>query len=251
MATNVTGEDVRTDILWKQADTVRGYEQSRPAVPFEQVEFDIVGQVLRAHDVSPTTLLDLGAGDGLAAANMMDRMPVERAVLVDFSPPMLEAARIRFGDRDARIELVEGDLYRPDWSDALPPEVSYDLVISRHAIHHLPDDRKRALYREIFGLLRPGGMFVHIEHVKSRSDGYQRAFDQVMVESIHAHSAVGRSLDEIVRAYRTRMDGELNILADVWDQTRWLEAIGYTSVDVPFKALELAVFCGIRPAQEA
>lgn len=247
MSTSATAGGVRKDVLWQNAETVRGYERSRPAVPFEQVEFDIVCQVLRALDVTPTRLLDLGAGNGLATMSMVARMPVEHAVLVDFSPPMLEAAERALADSVATTSVLEGDLYDPQWVAVLPTAQDYDLVISRHAIHHLPDERKAALYAEVFELLRPGGVFVNIEHVKSRAHPYQRAFDQVMIESIRDLAPNGQSIEDVTAAYRTRMDGELNILADVWEQARWLEDIGYENVDIPFKALELAVFCGQRP----
>lgn len=246
MSTPIVSGGVRKDVLWQDVETVRGYERSRPAVPFEQTEFDIVCQVLRALDVTPTRMLDLGAGNGLATSSMMARMPVETAVLVDFSPPMLEAAELALAGAGIDSTVIMGDLYDPQWVTGLPQPREYDLVISRHAIHHLPDERKFALYAEIFELLRPGGVFVNIEHVKSRALPYQQAFDQVMIESIHALAPAGQSMDEVTAAYHTRMDGELNILADVWEQAQWLERIGYANVDIPFKALELAVFCGQR-----
>lgn len=247
MSTPTTTGGVRKDVLWQAVETVRGYERSRPAVPFEQAEFDIVCQVLRALNVSPSRLLDLGAGNGLATMSMMARMHVESAVLVDFSPPMLEAAERALAGSSTTTTVVNGDLYDPQWVSGVPQPREYDVVISRHAIHHLPDDRKYALYSEIFDLLRPGGMFVNIEHVRSRALPYQDAFNQVMVESIHALAPEGQSIEDVTAAYRTRMDGELNILADVWEQAQWLERIGYTQVEIPFKALELAVFCGQRP----
>jgi SAM-dependent methyltransferase len=217
-------------------------------VPYEQDEFDIVRRVLEAHGVTPSVMLDLGAGDGLATAAMIERVPVDRAVLVDFSEPMLAAARDRFNDIQLDVTVVEGDLFHPEWRDGLPLQKSYDLVLSRHAIHHLPDVRKRSLYGEILDLVRPGGMFVNIEHVKSLGVHYQEAFDRLMVERIHANAVAGTSFDDVLAAYRSRMDGELNILASVEDQCRWLRDVGFVDVDCPFKALELAVFCGRKPA---
>ena len=37
------------------------------------------------------------------------------------------------------------------------PDESFDVVISRLAIHHLPDDLKRKAFAEILRVLRPGG----------------------------------------------------------------------------------------------
>lgn len=250
MASQSLAPDERRDTLWKHPDTVRGYEKSRPSVPFEQEEFDIVRRVLEAHDVTPALILDLGAGDGLATAAMIGLMPVERSVLVDFSEPMLAAARERFVDSRFDVAVVEGDLFEPGWRDRLPFADGYDLVISRHAIHHLPDSRKRTLYAEVFELVRPGGMFINIEHVKSLGIHYQEAFDRLLVERIHADSSEGASIEDVLAAYRSRMDGELNILASVEDQCSWLRAVGFVDVDCPFKALELAVIAGRRPKSE-
>lgn len=240
----------RRDILWKHPDTVRGNEMSRPSVPYEQDEFDIVRRVLEAHGVTPTAMLDLGSGDGLATAGMIDRMPVDRAVLVDFSEPMLAVARARFAGTQFDVAVVEGDLFDSGWREGLPATEGYDLVMSRHAIHHLPDSRKRTLYGEIFELVRPGGMFVNIEHVKSLGTHYEEAFNQLMVERIHANALDGTSLEEVLTAYRSRMDGELNILASVEDQCQWLRDVGFVDVDCPFKALELAVIVGLKPGSD-
>ena len=245
MAATQADPSPRRDVLWKHVDTVRGYERTRPAVPFEQEEFDIVRRVLEAQGVVPERLLDLGAGDGLATAELMRRMTVREAWALDFSEPMVEAAWARFAGEN--VSVIEGDLYDPGWSSSLPADVAFDVIISRHAIHHLPDDRKRALYGEVFGFLRPGGMFVNIEHVKSAAPAYQAAFDRMMVESIHPHAVEGTALEEAVSAYRNRMDGELNILAPVEDQCQWLRDIGFVDVDFPFKALELAVITARRP----
>jgi len=37
------------------------------------------------------------------------------------------------------------------------PDATFDVVISRLAIHHLPDDLKRRGYTEILRVLKPGG----------------------------------------------------------------------------------------------
>src|SRR5215207_10013919 len=38
------------------------------------------------------------------------------------------------------------------------PEATFDVVISRLVIHHLPDDLKRQGFAEIFRVLKPGGV---------------------------------------------------------------------------------------------
>ena len=40
------------------------------------------------------------------------------------------------------------------------PDETFDVVISRLVIHHLPDDLKRKAFAEIFRVLKPGGHFL-------------------------------------------------------------------------------------------
>jgi SAM-dependent methyltransferase len=94
-------------------------------------------------------VLDLGAGDGRLLAMLQADRPQMLGVGLDFSAPMLRAARERFADDD-RVELVEHDLSQP-----LPPLGRFDAVVSSMAI--LEHERKRSLYGEVFDLLEPGG----------------------------------------------------------------------------------------------
>lgn len=247
MAETSTVPGVRRDVIWRKADTTANYHRSRPGVPFAEAQFDIVERVLRAHDVEVGRLLDLGCGDGIATQAMIDRFPVNRAVLVDFSEPMLDAARDRFAASDADVGIVAGDMLGSDWLPSVRPVAPFDLVISRYAIHHLPHERKQSLYAEILDLLRPGGMFVNIEHVSSPNLEYQAAFDRMLVEGIHALAGDRQTIEDAERAYRNRQDADTNILAPVETQCDWLRKIGFVDVDCSFKALELAVFGGRKP----
>ncbi len=239
----------RKDVVWQCADTSNNYHQSRKGIPFVDAHFDITERILRAHGVEVQQLLDLGSGDGIATQAMIDRFPVRKAVLVDFSEPMLSAAKARFKDAPVEIEIVNGDMIESAWMPDIQRAAPFDMVISRFAIHHLPHERKRSLYAEIFEVLRPGGMFVNIEHVQSPNAQYQAAFDRMLVEGIHGLAGDRQTIEDAERAYRNRQDAETNILAPVEDQCGWLREIGFVDVDCAFKALELAVFAGRRPLE--
>jgi SAM-dependent methyltransferase len=168
-------------------------------------------------------ILDLGTGDGrLLALLRMDR-PEMRGVGLDFSEPMLAAARERFGD-DERVELVEHDLAEP-----LPALGRFDAVVSSMAVHHLEHERKRSLYEEIFDRLEPGGVFANFEHVASPTPRLHVAF----------FAAIGEPLEH---------EDPSDRLLDVESQLRWLRELGFDDVDCYWKWLEMALLIGVKPA---
>ncbi len=103
----------------------------------------------------------------------------------------------------------------------------FDAVISNFAIHHVAHLRKRALYREIFELLMPNGVFCNREHVASISP------------RLHA---------EFLRAISCAEEDPSNKLLDVETQLAWLREIGFVDVDCHWKWRELALLVGVKPA---
>jgi SAM-dependent methyltransferase len=166
--------------------------------------------------------LDVGTGDGRLIALVRGARPRAAAVGIDFSPPMLAAARTRFAG-DAAVELVSHDLAAP-----LPALGTFDLVVSAFAIHHLDDARKRGLYRELHDLLRPGGRLLNLEHVPSASP------------ALHAEflAAIGDTPDDEDPSDRP---------VAPWIQAGWLAEIGFADADCHWKWRELALIGGRRP----
>ena len=169
------------------------------------------------------TILDLGTGDGRLLALLLADRPERTGVGLDASEPMLAGARARFaGDR--RIELIRHDLSAP-----LPDLGSFDAVVSSLAIHHLEHPRKRSLYREVFELLVPGGVFANYEHVASPSRRLHLEFFAAIEEPLEYEDPSDR-------------------LLDVETQLAWLREIGFEDVDCHWKWRELALLAGVRPA---
>ena len=171
-------------------------------------------------------ILDLGAGAGRLLGLLLGHYPAATGVALDFSPPMLERLRQRFGG-DGRAVVMAHDLERP-----LPDLGTFDVAASSFAIHHLPHPRKEALYREVWGLLRPGGVFCNLEHVSSPTEALHRRF----------LDAMGIAPGE---------EDPSNKLLDVETQLRWLREIGFADVDCCWKWRELALLVGRRPEEGA
>lgn len=235
---------------WKQAEVARAYlDDRRRAVPLWAEQADLLRRLVDRGERPMRRFLDLGAGDGVLSEIMLERHPQSEAVLVDFSRPMLDAAASRLESLAGRWRSVEVDLSAPEWVNALPAGEPYDAVVSGFCIHHLPHERKRELYEEVFGLLSGGGAFLNWEHV-AVGEWAQGMFDESMVERLvrlERTRAEPRAAEAVASEYRARPDAAENKLLDPQTQCEWLRSIGFGRVDLYFRWLELALFGGIRP----
>jgi tRNA (cmo5U34)-methyltransferase len=137
-----------------------------------------------------------------------------------------------------------------DWAGSLPAPATYDLVVSGFSIHHQSDARKRGIYRELFGLLNPGGLFLNLEHVQPASQRLTELSDALFIDGMAARdkeAGGNRTHEDLAAQYLNRPDKEANILAPVAAQCQWLEEIGFENVDCYFKIFELALFGGQKP----
>ncbi len=240
----------RHDEVWKQRSLVRTFvEGIRGGIPFGAEQIEVMLRVIEARGVAVTHVADLGCGSGVLARALLARYRGAHATLVDFSAPMLDEARAQLGRYVPSPRFVAADLANSEWVDTIADRAPFDVVVSGYAIHHLPHERKRALYREIYTRLAPGGMFVNIEHVASRTHWIEAISDDLMIESLYAFHAAqrsGKTRAQVAHEFVHRPDKAANVLAPVEEQCEWLRAIGYEDVDCYFKVFELAVFGGRR-----
>lgn len=235
------------DDVWKSSGVVKYYfEGTRRGIPLAAEQFDVMVRLLKAAPLDVTRFLDLGCGDGILGYVLLKAFPGSSGVFADFSAPMLDAARQRLADDSDRATLISVDYGDPAWVETVAQAAPFDAIVSGFSIHHQPDARKQTLYRQLYELLRPGGMFLNIEHVAPASAWVESVFDDLMIDTIFA-SQQGKTREQVAEAHHSRPDKDANILAPVETQCEWLRQIGFEHVDVYLKIFELAVFGGVRP----
>jgi ubiquinone/menaquinone biosynthesis C-methylase UbiE len=234
--------------IWKDREVAKAFLDGRSlTIPDRERQLEVMLRVIRFERPPPVRVLDLGTGNGILLATLLEVFPTATGVAIDFSPLMLEQARKGLAKFGQRATLVEGELQTPAWMDSLPGR--FDCIVSGFAIHHLTDDRKRALYREIHALLNDGGVFINCEHVASATPRLEEMFIQAMAEHLYQRrkeKGEEVTLEQVYRDYAERPDRAANILVLVEDQCHWLREIGFREVDCFWKCFELAVFGGVK-----
>jgi SAM-dependent methyltransferase len=116
---------------------------------------DEVRRIVRDVDFSGKRMLDIGCGSGGITLFLAQEFPLAHITGFDVEDPVIEAARQRaaagsMGDRASFVRGQPGPLPFPD--------SSFDIVFSKDALIHVHE--KEALFREVFRVLEPGGIFV-------------------------------------------------------------------------------------------
>jgi len=112
-----------------------------------------VREIVRGLDLDGKALLDIGCGTG-GPASVLAGEKGARVTALDVEPQLLERAR--------RTAAAAGVAARMTFTLAEPGPLpfeaqTFDVVFSKDALIHIPD--KRALYKEILRVLKPGGLF--------------------------------------------------------------------------------------------
>ncbi|NKQ34204.1 MAG: methyltransferase domain-containing protein [Chloroflexi bacterium] len=238
------------DTVWQTNELTQKFLTGvRGAIPLADLQIDTMLRLIDRSQTAVTRFLDLGCGDGILGQAILDRFPEATGLFVDFSQPMLEAARERLAGYNGRAAFRQVDFGMRDWRLEIG---DYNVIISGYAIHHQTDARKKEIYAEIYSLLQPGGIFVNVEHVACRSALGEQVAEDVFVDAMvvyHREMGDGRSRDQLTQDlyHRYRPDSAANILAPVEEQCGWLREIGFVEVDCYLRYLETAVFGGIKP----
>jgi SAM-dependent methyltransferase len=164
---------------------VAGYDQKSPTDWSE----DVAG--LRALGIGgSSTVVDLGAGTGTFAEAIAAH--VRRVVAVDVSEPMVAKMRER------GIEAVQAGFLTYEHQGEAP-----DAVMTRNALHHLPDFWKALALSRIAQMLRPGGVLLLRDLVFSFALREARSSIQAWLDSAPTDPARGWTSAQLAEHVRT------------------------------------------------
>jgi trans-aconitate 2-methyltransferase len=123
-----------------------GKSYDRISGPMEALGREVLARLELGGD---EVVLDAGCGSGRITQALIERLPRGRAIAVDASSSMVDAARERLGPQAdvRRLDLLELELQEP-----------IDAILSTATFHWIADHDR--LFVRLRGVLRPGGRLV-------------------------------------------------------------------------------------------
>ena len=111
--------------------------------------------------------LDLGCGSGQLALEWVKQKRKGSYAGLDFSAGLLaeaeEASMSVSIPRGLKLSFAQADLTTQGWTEDLKKEY-FDGALAFAVLHHIPgEDQRVALLRQVSGLIKPGGKFIHSE----------------------------------------------------------------------------------------
>jgi tRNA (cmo5U34)-methyltransferase len=183
-------------------------------------------------DLAPKRVLDLGVGSGNLSEVILERYPEAKVTGLDISKEMLAVARKRLPTD--RLEPVQRDFRDLGFEDG-----AFDLVVSSISIHHIDDEAKQALFRDIHRVLRPGGVIAYSDQFRGATpETYAKHIARWREESF----ALGATEEEWT-TWMTHQDDH-DFHTPLADQMAWLADAGFTDLDCPWRFLLWTVLVG-------
>ncbi|MFC8919011.1 class I SAM-dependent methyltransferase [Streptomyces sp. NPDC057116] len=155
-------------------------------MPDREERFRVMLDMVEAFTGPAPRVLDLACGTGSITKRLLDRFPDAVSTGVDLDPALLTIAEGYFAG-DERVTFVRADLTDPQWARALPYE-TYDAVLTATALHWLRLEPLAALYGQLGGLVREGGVLMNADHMRDPATPRINA-----AERAHRHAAMDRA----------------------------------------------------------
>jgi SAM-dependent methyltransferase len=105
---------------------------------------------------TPERVLDMGCSAGASSTPYAEAFPDAEVHAIDVAPGLLRYAHARAEALGLAVHFHQRDASASGFDDQ-----SFDLVVSHNAMHEMSQETSRAMFRETFRLLKPGGVCVH------------------------------------------------------------------------------------------
>ena len=211
------------------------YDRLQP-IRIEMFEFyhSLAMDFIPFGDQTEFRMLDLGCGTGIFLNCVLMKYPKATCVAIDFSDEMMKFAAQKVSTFSDRVEFFQRDLNE----GLLEGLGSFQFVASFSTIHHLTDENKVRIFRQIYDVLETGGWFFFIDAMSTRFDDdvYRLGRRRLTLRREERFEEAGIDIEEAnrVREIIEQVDEdspERDRISRFSSQVEWLKEAGFRSVD--------------------
>ena len=228
MATNTIKEHFETEAHEFDSIIVKlipYYDQMINAL-IDSIQFDTLDNI---------RIIDLGCGTGTIAKRLAEKFPNSKIVCLDSASKMIEIAKYKLRDHK-NTEFIVGDFSKIDFKE------QFDVVISSLALHHIEtDNEKKEFYTKIYKILTNSGQFINADVVLATTDYQQNTNMNRWIDYMNRSVSTEEILNKWIPSYKAE-DRPSKLI----DQLKWLDEIGFKTVDVIWKYYNFSVYGGIK-----
>jgi SAM-dependent methyltransferase len=203
-------------------------------------------------------VLDLGCGPGDVGRTIHARYPQSRIDGVDRDVFLISLCIGTNRREGVSGRIFVRDLWGADWYKDL--ERGYDVVATANALHWLDARRVAELCKEVFRLLRPGGVFLFVEPAGSEATfaaGFAEWKSRLPARYCRenwerfwkrANEILGYDHTRLLGARDSHLAGGEGLPVSGW--TQFLKDAGFISIDVLLRDADEVMLAAARPGDE-
>jgi SAM-dependent methyltransferase len=218
-------------------------------------DLDLMAAAIPFSKDAALRVLDLCCGPGDLGRAIRARYPKSQIDCVDRDAFLISICMKTNQREGVAGQILVRDLWDAEWRNGLTPE--YDVVATANAFHWLDAPRVTELFKDVFGLLRPGGVFLFVEPTCSEPT-FAAGFDEWKSRQPSRYSREnwgrfwGRA-NEILGYDHTKLLDSQNshlIRDEGMTVSGWvgmLKSAGFKSIDVLLRDADEVILATVKP----
>ncbi len=204
-------------------------------IPYYDQMINALIDAIQFDTLESIRIIDLGCGTGTIAKLLADKFPNSKIVCLDIASKMIEIAKYKLCDHK-NTEFIVGDFSKIDFKE------KFDVVVSSLALHHIEsDEEKKEFYTRIFKILNNSGQFINADVVLATTNYQQDTNMNRWIDYMQRSVSTEEIQNKWIPSYKAE-----DRPAKLIDQLKWLEEIGFNTVDVMWKYYNFSVYGGIK-----
>lgn len=243
----------QTAQTWSEETSASFIAYGRFFNPERERQFDVIGDLVAAavDGGSAPLIVELCCGAGDLAAYLLGRFPATRCRALDGSPAMLAETARQCASFQGRLTTEQFDLGSDAWRGMREQP---SAIVSSLAVHHLDGDGKRRLFRDLYGLLAPGGVFVLADIMRPTSpagfavaaEAYERTVAERSLKERGDLSMLEKLRELRWNYFRHPDDDTIDQPSTVAEHLSWLSEGGFRGVDIHWAVAGHAIVSGVK-----